>query len=224
MAEETQPSCGSVQPADSTAVPVKASMDSISDPEINAPEIPPVTKTEVALRAFCVLCLTYYLSSAFICSSIIEDTSNDVRLRIIWGLAQLVVLAVAASPVPEDRGIDHGKIYFVYQAIVIGAILSSPRPPDTLFHLCFTFVYSSHIFDFAISFYYDDYARTGTYGLFMLCLQERLYGSLGASEETLSMLKVKMQNRIHMNRSTTDELLTKEKSSRSESVSVEDIV
>ncbi|KAF9027938.1 hypothetical protein BDZ89DRAFT_1133917 [Hymenopellis radicata] len=203
MAEATLPPY-SMESTDS-AGPLKASMASANVAEISPnPALRPNNKVQKTAYAVMTLGLIF-VHNGMMCPparpSAGEDTLNDmdptiaempffvIRSRIIWGLAQLVILVVAASPVLDDCWISHGKFWFVYQGVVIGTILTSPRPPTEFFHLFLTFAVSSFIFQVSVTFLQYDYARLGTYGVYTLSLGERLSRSLGASEETLIELR-----------------------------------
>ncbi|KAF8884875.1 hypothetical protein CPB85DRAFT_1459778 [Mucidula mucida] len=109
--EETPPHCGPV--LESADVPVAAvdSTDKVSE-NSESPAIRYVVYTFVSLY------LTYLLDPITQCPPT-DCTDEAVRLAIIWGVVHLVLLAVAASPLLEDRWFDHGKFYVVYQAAVI---------------------------------------------------------------------------------------------------------
>ncbi|KAF9027904.1 hypothetical protein BDZ89DRAFT_1133886 [Hymenopellis radicata] len=245
MAEATPPPYSSMESTDS-AGPLKASMDSANVSEISPnPALRPNNKVQKTAYAVMTLGLIF-VHNGMMCPparpSAGEDTLNDIdptiaempffviRSRIIWGLAQLVILVVAASPVLDDCWISHGKLWFVYQGVVIGTILTSPRPPTEFFHLFFTFAVSCAIFHNSVtSVLQDDYARLGTYGVITLSLGEHFCRSLGASEEALIELRSyrsECENRMRMNRSTTDEteLLREEKPSKNGGLSVEDTI
>ncbi|KAF8917487.1 hypothetical protein CPB85DRAFT_1558947 [Mucidula mucida] len=220
MSEEAPPPDG---PVESTDVPT-VETGSI-DKAVKTSESAASRYARKAAYALYMLYMTYSLNWWIQC---LPDacSDKDANLTIIWTVVHFVALAVAASPLLEDRWFDHGRFYFVYQAAVIGSILSSCKPPSHPLELSTRLLISSLFYNNSVHTLDNDYTRAGSYSVFKLNARERIYRSLGVQEESLDWIRhrrskfgyldaqnssFELQNRMRNKRSSAvrDELFIK---------------
>ncbi len=176
MSEEAPPPDGPVESTDVPAVEA-GSIDKV----VKTSESAASRYVRKAVYALYILYMTYSLNWWIQC---LPDacSDKDANLTIIWTVVHFVALAVAASPLLEDRWFDHGRFYFVYQAAVIGAsspfllrlvdlgtgciagsILSSCKPPSHPLELSTRLLISSLFYNNSVHALDNDYTRAGSY-------------------------------------------------------------